>query len=66
MGKYATFEEELEAIRDALYEKTKHMTTEEHVAYIKAKAEKVMQEFNIKRSDLKPAKPTKPFPQTLR
>ncbi len=57
MGKYATFEEELDAIRDALYEKTKHMTTEEHLAYIKAKSSKVMKEFNIKYCGLKPIIP---------
>ncbi|MBQ7220021.1 MAG: hypothetical protein IJS28_03475 [Synergistaceae bacterium] len=57
MGKYATFEEELDAIRDALYEKTKHMTTAEHVAYIRAEAAEVMKEFNLKYSDLNPILP---------
>ena len=66
MGKYATFEDELDAIRDAMYEETKHMTTKEHVAYFKARAAEVMKEYNLKYSDLKPLEPKKPFPQTLR
>ncbi|MBQ7220020.1 MAG: hypothetical protein IJS28_03470 [Synergistaceae bacterium] len=63
MGKYATFEEELDAIRDAMYEETKHMTTAEHVAYFRARGEAIRKEYNIKRSDLKPLEPIKPFPQ---
>ena len=55
--KFDTFEEELEAIRLAIYEETKDMTTEEWIAYSIAQAEPVMKEFNIKWATLRPVKP---------
>ena len=54
---FDTFEEELEAIRLAIYEETKDMTTEEWIAYSIAQAEPVMKEFNIKWATLRPVKP---------
>ena len=51
------FEDELDTIRLALYEKTKNMTPEEEAAFIIADTEPVIKEFNIKMSPLRPLKP---------
>ena len=55
--KYDTFEEDLDAIRLAIYEETKDMTTEEWIAYSIAQAEPIMKEFNLKWAALRPVKP---------
>ena len=56
-GFYEPFEDELEAIRLNLYERTKHMTVEEKVVYLQARVEPLYEEFNIRRSTLKPVEP---------
>ena len=55
--KYDTFEEELEAIRLAIYEEIKDLTPEERVARSIAQAEPIMKEFNLKWATLRPVKP---------
>ncbi len=50
-------EDELDAIRLRLYERTKGMTPEEEVAYLKARSAPLYKEFNIRRSSLKPVEP---------
>ena len=54
-----TLEDELDEIRQGIYEKIKNMTTEEEVAYFIAQSEPLYKEFNIKRSNLQPATPRK-------
>ena len=54
---FDAFEDELDAIRLALYEKTMNMTPEEESAFIIADTEPVIKEFNIKMSNLRPLKP---------
>jgi hypothetical protein len=44
---YKTFEEELDAIRLAIYEEIKDMTPEEEVAYFKAQAAPIHEQFGI-------------------
>ena len=51
------WEDELEAIREQLYEETKHMTPEEWSAYLHAQAEPIMKQHNLKWATLKPVKP---------
>ena len=43
-----TFEDELDEIRVKLYEETKGMTAEEHVAYIKSLAAPVLKEYGLR------------------
>ena len=45
---YDTFEEELDAIRLAIYEEIKNMTPEEEVAYIKAQAAPIIKEYGLR------------------
>ena len=45
---YKTFEEELDAIRLAIYEEIKEMTPEEEVAYIKAQAAPILKEYGLR------------------
>ena len=42
---YNSFEEELDAIRLAIYEEIKDMTSEERVAYFNAQAEPILKEY---------------------
>ena len=56
---YDNFDDELEAIRLALYEETKNLTTEERLARLDAVCAPVMKEFNMKYSDLTPVIPHK-------
>jgi hypothetical protein len=44
---YSSFEEELNAIRVAIYEEIKDMTPEKHIAYVKAQVAPVHEEYNI-------------------
>ncbi|GHT02269.1 hypothetical protein AGMMS50276_32090 [Synergistales bacterium] len=46
---YKTFEEELDAIRLAIYEEIKDMTPEEEVAYLKAQVAPIYEQYNIRR-----------------
>ena len=55
--KYDTFEEELEAIRLAIYEEIKDLTPEERVTRSIAQAEPIMKAFNLKWATLRPVKP---------
>ena len=54
-----TLEDELDNIRQGIYEKIKDMTAEEEVAYFIAQSEPLYREFNIRRSNLQPAVPHK-------
>jgi hypothetical protein len=45
---YNSFEEELDAIRIALYEKTKDMTPEEEVAYLRAQAAPLHEQYHYR------------------
>ena len=56
---YNDFEDELDAIRSALYEEIKDMTTEEHLAYIHAQVEPVMKKYGWKYATLTPVIPHK-------
>ena len=47
MKRANTFEEELDEIRVNLYEETKNMTIEEHVAYIKSRVAPVLKEYGL-------------------
>ena len=44
---YNTFEEELDAIRLAIYEEIKDMTPEEEVAYFNAQAEPILKKYDL-------------------
>ena len=50
MVKYNSFEEELDAIRIALYEKTKDMTPEEEIAYLRAQTDPIHEQYGIRRA----------------
>jgi hypothetical protein len=43
-----TIEEELNKTRERLYEETKNMTAEEHVAYIKSLATPILKEYGLR------------------
>jgi hypothetical protein len=45
---YNNFEEELDAIRVAIYEEIKDMTYEERAAYIKAKTAPIHEKYHIR------------------
>jgi hypothetical protein len=47
--KYDTFEDELDAIRLAIYEEIKDMTPEEEIAYFKAQTAPIYEQYNIRR-----------------
>ena len=59
IGRMDTLEDELDEIRQGIYEKIKNMTAEEEVAYFITQSEPLYREFNIKRSNLQPAIPRK-------
>ena len=44
---YNTFEDELDAIRLAIYEEIKDMTPEEEVAYIKSLSAPILKEYGL-------------------
>ena len=44
---YNSFEEELDAIRLAIYEEIKDMTPEEEVAYFNTQAEPIIKEYGL-------------------
>ena len=48
MMEYKTFEEELDAIRLAIYEEIKDMTPEEEAAYIQSLAAPVLKEYGLR------------------
>ena len=48
---YNTFEEELDAIRLAIYEEIKDMTPEEQVIYFNAQAEPIIKEYGLRAVD---------------
>ena len=48
---YNSFEEELDAIRLAIYEEIKDMTPEERVAYFNAQAEPILKEYGLQTVD---------------
>jgi len=55
MKRANAFEYELDEIRVALYEETKNMTIEEHVAYIKSLAAPILKEYGLQtQSQVKP------------
>jgi hypothetical protein len=43
-----TFEDELDAIRLAIYEKIKDMTPEEEIAYLKSLSDPVLKEYGLR------------------
>ena len=45
---YETFEDELDAIRLAIYEEIKDMTPEEQAAYFNAQAEPIIKEYGLR------------------
>jgi cupin superfamily acireductone dioxygenase involved in methionine salvage len=45
---YETFEDELNAIRLAIYDEIKDMTPEEQVAYFNTQAEPIIKEYGLK------------------
>ena len=47
MMDYKTFEDELDAIRLAIYEEIKDMTIKEQVAYFNSQAEPIIKEFGM-------------------
>jgi hypothetical protein len=51
--RYNSFEEELDAIRLAIYEEIKGMTAEERVAYFNSQAEPIIEEYGMKTMDLR-------------
>ena len=56
---YDDFEDELDAIRLAIYEEVKGMTPAEHVAYIHAQVEPIMKQYGLKYATLTPVIPHK-------
>jgi hypothetical protein len=48
MTNYNSFEEELDAIRIAFYEKTKDMTPDEEVAYLRAQAAPLHEQYHYR------------------
>ena len=56
---YKNFEDELDAIRVNLYEKVKHMTADERIAYLDEQTAPIIEEFGIRLSTLKPVQPRK-------
>ncbi|MBQ3645339.1 MAG: hypothetical protein IJM82_00130 [Synergistaceae bacterium] len=56
---YDDFEDELDAIRLALYEEIKDMTPEEQVAYIHEQTAPIIKELGLKYSTLQPVQPRK-------
>jgi hypothetical protein len=48
--KYNSFEEELDAIRIAIYEKTKDMTPGEEIAYLRAQTDPIHEQYGIRRA----------------
>ena len=53
---YETFEDELDAIRLAIYEEIKDMTPEEQVAYFNTQAEPIIKEYGMRTVDLEQMK----------
>ena len=53
---YETFEDELDAIRLAIYEEIKDMTPEEQVAYFNAQAEPIIKEYGLRTVNLEQMK----------
>ena len=47
MMTYATFEEELNAIRLAIYEEIRYMTPEDRVTYFNMQAEPIIKEYGL-------------------
>jgi hypothetical protein len=45
---YSSFEEELDAIRVAIYEEMKDMTPEEHIAYLKEQTAPIHEKYHIR------------------
>ena len=45
---FKTFEDELDAIRLAIYEKIKDMTPEEEIAYLKSRSTPVLEEYGLR------------------
>ena len=53
-------EAEIDAIRQQIYEETKHMTPEERVADLIRRTDPIIKQFHMKVSSLKPIEPRKP------
>jgi hypothetical protein len=45
---YSSFDEELDAIRVAIYEEIKDMTPKEHIAYVNAQVAPIHEKYNIR------------------
>ena len=52
-----TLEDELDTIRLRLYEEVKNMTAEERIVHLRARAEPIMKQYNMKWATLKPIIP---------
>ena len=50
-------EAEVDEIRRQMYEETKHMTHEEHIAYFKNVTDPIVKQFHIKVCNIEPRKP---------
>jgi hypothetical protein len=48
MVEYKTFEDELDAIRLAIYEKIKDMTPEEEITYLKSRSDPIIKEYGFR------------------
>ncbi|MDR1979087.1 MAG: hypothetical protein LBQ42_10185 [Synergistaceae bacterium] len=48
MMEHKTFEDELDAIRLAIYEEIKDMTPEEEIAYLKSRSDTVLREYGLR------------------
>ena len=53
-------EAEIDAIRQKIYEETKHMTMEERLADLKRRTDPIIKQYHMKVSSLKPIEPRKP------
>ena len=57
--KFDNFDDELDTIRLSLYEETKGMTPLEEIAYLNAKTEPIIQQYNFRISNMKSVTPHK-------
>ena len=58
-GIWANWEDDLYAVKRRLSAEIDGMTPEEEIAYLRAKTDPIIKQFNIKISTLKPVKPHK-------
>lgn len=59
LGEMDPIEAEVDAIRQKIWEETKHMTPEERIADLIRRTEPLIKQFNFRISTLKPVEPRK-------